>query len=184
MTFQLEPTSTLPVDGTDGTLVGRVWRSDVDGPSVIALRADGCYDVSDTFPTVRDVGEARNPAAAIAGSKGERIGDIESILANTPEHSRDPAKPYLLAPVDLQSVKAAGVTFATSLLERVIEEQARGEPQRAAAIRAEVEAAIAGGMWSQYLATVGILRSSVWNNPEPEVVLVVNSSGEIVGATA
>ena len=70
MTFQLEPTSTLPVDGTDGTLVGRVWRSDVDGPSVIALRADGCFDVSDSFPTVRDVGEARNPAAAIAGSKG------------------------------------------------------------------------------------------------------------------
>jgi fumarylacetoacetate (FAA) hydrolase family protein len=51
---------------------------------------------------VRDVGEARNPAAAVAGPKGERIGDIESILANTPEHSRDPAKPYLLAPIDLQ----------------------------------------------------------------------------------
>jgi len=228
MTFQLDPTATLPADGTDGTLVGRLWRPVVEGPSVIVLRADGCYDVSRAFPTVRDVCEARNPAAAVAGAKGERIGDIKSILANTPEHSRDPAKPYLLAPIDLQAVKAAGVTFATSLLERVIEEQARGEPERAAAIRAEVEAAIAGavdslrpgsaeaaalkqlliakGMWSQYLevgigpdaeiftksqpmscvgsgATVGILRSSVWNNPEPEVVLVVNSSGEIVGAT-
>ncbi len=228
MNFQLDPTETLPADGTEGTLVGRLWRPVVEGPSVIALRADGCYDVSRAFPTVRDVCEARNPAAAITGVKGERIGDIKSILANTPEHSRDPAKPYLLAPIDLQAVKAAGVTFAISLLERVIEEQAHGEPQRAAAVRVEVEAAIAGaveslrpgspeaaalkqlliakGMWSQYLevgigpdaeiftksqpmscvgsgAAVGILRSSVWNNPEPEVVLVIHSRGEIVGAT-
>lgn len=184
--------------------------------------------MSHAFPTVRDLCEARNPAAAIAVAKGERIGDIKSILANTSEHSRDPSKAYLLVPIDLQAVKAAGVTFAASLLERVIEEQARGEPQRAAAVRIEVEAAIAGavgslkpgspeaaalkqlliakGMWSQYLevgigsdaeiftksqpmsgvgsgAAVGILRSSVWNNPEPEIVLVVNSRGEIVGAT-
>ena len=228
MTFQLDPTATLPTDGTNGTLLGRVWRPDVEGPSMVALRADGCYDVSRAFPTVRDLCEARSPAAAIASAKGERIGDIKSILANTPEHFRDPAKPYLLAPIDLQAVKAAGVTFATSLLERVIEEQARGEPQRAAALRVEVEVAIAGvvgslkpgspeaaalkqlliakGMWSQYLevgigpdaeiftksqpmscvglgAAVGILRSSVWNNPEPEIVLVVNSRGKIVGAT-
>jgi hypothetical protein len=177
MTFQLDPTTTLPTDGTSGTLLGRVWRPDVEGPSVIALRPDGCYDVSHAFPTVRDLCEARNPAAAIAVAKGERIGDIKSILANTPEHSRDPSKAYLLTPIDLQAVKAAGVTFATSLLERVIEEQARGEPQRAAAVRVEVEAAIAGavgslkpgspeaaalkqlliakGMWSQYLE-VGI----------------------------
>src|SRR5208282_5416656 len=125
MTFQLDPTATLPADGTDGTLVGRLWRPDLKGPSVVALRADGCYDVSRAFPTVRDLCEAPSPAAAIAGSKGERIGDIGPILANTPEHSRDPSKAYLLAPIDLQAVKAAGVTFATSLLERVIEEQAR-----------------------------------------------------------
>ena len=144
MTFQLDPTATLPTDGTDGTLVGRVWRPDVEGPSIIALRADECYDVSRAFPTVRDLCEAHSPAAAIASAKGERIGGIKSVLANTPEHSRDPAKPFLLAPIDLQAVKAAGVTFATSLLERVIEEQARGEPQRAAAVRVEVEVAIAG----------------------------------------
>jgi fumarylacetoacetate (FAA) hydrolase family protein len=228
MTFQLDPAATLPADGADGTLVGRIWRPEVEGPSVIAVRAGGCYDISRAFPTVRDLCEMRDPAAVIAGATGEPIGDIKSILANTPEHSRDPAKPYVLAPIDLQAVKAAGVTFATSLLERVIEEQARGEPQRAAAVRTEVEAAIAGaleslkpgspeaaalkqlligkGLWSQYLevgigpdaeiftkaqpmscvgtgAAVGILRSSVWNNPEPEVVLVVNSRGEIVGAT-
>jgi fumarylacetoacetate (FAA) hydrolase family protein len=148
MTFQLDPTATLPTDGTNGTLVGRVWRHDVEGPSIIALRADECYDVSRAFPTVRDVCEAHNPAAAIASAKRERIGDIKSILANTPEHSRDPAKPFLLAPIDLQAVKAAGVTFAASLLERVIEEQARGEPQRAAAVRVEVEATIAGAVGS------------------------------------
>ena len=78
MTFQLDPAATLPTDGTRGTLVGRVWRPDVEGPSVIALRGDGCYDVSRAFPTVRDLFEAQSPAAAIAGAKGERIGDIRA----------------------------------------------------------------------------------------------------------
>ena len=219
---------TLPVDGTAGTLVGRVWRPDVQGPSVVAVRADSVYDISRSFPTMRDLGETGDPAASVAAARGERIGTVASILVNTPEIDRDQARPWLLAPVDLQAIKAAGVTFAVSLIERVIEEQARGQPERAAAVRSEVEAAIGGaieglvpgspqamelkrllqakGLWSQYLevgigpdaeiftkaqpmsavgtgASIGVLAASTWNNPEPEIVLVVNSRGNIVGAT-
>jgi fumarylacetoacetate (FAA) hydrolase family protein len=185
-------------------------------------------DISRAFPTVRDLCEAEEPASAARAAGGERIGSVGDVLANTAEAGRDPAGAYFLAPIDLQAIKAAGVTFAISLLERVIEEQARGAPEKAAAARAEVEAALGGavanlkpgspeamqlkallqqkGLWSQYLevgigpdaeiftkappmaavgtgASIGILPVSHWNNPEPEIVLAVNSRGEIVGAT-
>lgn len=177
---------------------------------------------------MRDLCETADPAAAARAAQGERIAGLEDLLANTPEAARDPARSSLLAPIDLQAIKAAGVTFAVSLLERVIEEQARGAPEKAAAARAEVEAALGGavanlkpgsaeamqlkallqqkGLWSQYLevgigpdaeiftkappmaavgtgASIGILPASQWNNPEPEIVLAVNSRGKIVGAT-
>jgi fumarylacetoacetate (FAA) hydrolase family protein len=225
--LHLDPATTLPADGAAGTLVGRTWLPDADGPAVVAVRADGLHDVSRAFPTMRDLAEARDPAAAVAAVAGERIGALADVLANTPEDGRDPDKPWLLAPIDLQAIKAAGVTFAQSLLERVIEEQARGAPEKAAAVRAEVEGALGGavaglvpgspqaaelkrllqgkGLWSQYLevgigpdaeiftkappmaavgtgASIGILEQSTWNNPEPEVVLVVNAGGAIVGA--
>ena len=226
--LHLDPATALPSGGTAGTLVGRAWLPQVEGPAVVIVRADGIYDVTRAFPTMRDLAEARDPAAAVAAAKGERIGALADLLANTPEEGRDQTKPWLIAPVDLQAIKAAGVTFAQSLLERVIEEQARGAPERAAAVRAEVEGALGGavaglkpgspqaadlkrllqtkGLWSQYLevgigpdaeiftkappmaavgtgAPIGILAQSTWNNPEPEIVLVVNSSGAIVGAT-
>ncbi|BAT58926.1 fumarylacetoacetate FAA hydrolase family protein [Variibacter gotjawalensis] len=228
MPVSLDPKTTLPRDGLTGTLVGRVWRPDVQGPSVVVLRQDGVFDVTKAFPTMRDLCETRSPAATVQATQGERIGSFEDILANTPEHSRNNAKPWFLAPNDLQAVKAAGVTFAISLLERVIEEQARGAPEGAAAARQEVENALGGkveglkpgspeamelkkllqakGLWSQYLevgigpdaeiftkaqpmsavgtgASIGILPISTWNNPEPEIVLVVTSHGEIVGVT-
>ena len=225
--MQLSTTSTLPADSTAGTLVGRVWRPGI-GPSVVAIRHDGVFDISRTFATVRDLCESADPAAGVAAAQGEGVGDLAAILANTVEPTRDTAKPWLLAPIDLQAVKAAGVTFAISLLERVIEEQARGAPERAAAARAEVESALGGkveglkpgspqamelkkllqqkGLWSQYLEvgigpdaeiftksqvmaavgtgmSIGVLASSTWNNPEPEVVVVASSKGRIVGAT-
>lgn len=226
--MQLDPRTTLPHDHETATLIGRVWRPDLNGPSVVVLRPDGLYDITRAFPTMRDLCEAPDPAADVAAAIGERVGDIAEVLANTPEGARDASRPWLLSPVDLQAVKAAGVTFAVSLLERVIEEQARGAPERAAAARAEVEAALGGavgglrpgsaeamelkkllqakGLWSQYLevgigpdaeiftktqpmatvgtgASIGILPQSQWNNPEPEIVLVVNGAGGIVGAT-
>ena len=226
--LHLTESATLPIDGFTGTLCGRVWRPEVDGPSVVAVRADGVYDISGVFATIRDLCEATDPAAAARQASGERLGTLGEILANTPPEARDPSKPWLLAPIDLQAVKAAGVTFATSMIERVIEERARGESGAAATIRADLsrligadlstlkpgspaavrlkEALIADGAWSQYLevgigpdaeiftksqpmsavgagADAGFHSASVWNNPEPEVVLVVNSRGEIVGAS-
>jgi len=128
----------LPADGFSGALAARAWRPDQEGPAVVAVRADGVFDVSRAFPTMRDLCEAADPAKALREQKGERIGEIATILANTPPDHRDQAKPWLLAPVDLQAVKAAGVTFAVSMLERVIEERARGNPAAAAAIRTEI----------------------------------------------
>lgn len=129
----------LPEDGTRGTLVGRVWLPRVGGPAVVAVRDDGVFDVSAQFPTVSALCDHDDPAQALRASKGERIGDLDQLLANTPPDHRDRQKPWLLAPVDLQVLKAAGVTFAISMLERVIEERARGNPASAEAIRKEVE---------------------------------------------
>ena len=169
--------SLLPDDGTGGTLVGRAWLLRLNGPAVIAVRGDGVFDVTANFPTVSALCEEENPAAALRGIKGERIGDLESLAANTPPDRRDREKPWLLAPLDLQVLKAAGVTFAISMLERVIEERARGNPASADAIRKEVvrlvgddfsklkpgsaeamrlkQVRIEQGAWSQYLE-VGI----------------------------
>ncbi len=217
----------LPDDADRATLVGRVWRPDVAGPSVVAVREGSVFDVTARFPTMRDLCEAADPAAAIRATAGERLADLAGIVANTPPETRDPARPWLLAPVDLQALKAAGVTFAISMLERVIEERARGDLNAAAAIRAEVTALVGNdlarlkpgspeaarlkqvliqqGAWSQYLEVgigpdaeiftkaqpmaavgtgtdAGIHPGSSWNNPEPEVVLIVASTGAIVGA--
>ncbi|MFC6792926.1 fumarylacetoacetate hydrolase family protein [Methylobacterium komagatae] len=172
----------LPDDGCKGALVGRIWRSDVSGPSVVAIRqgSDGTvrvFDITATHRTVAELCEHEDPASALRAADGEDCGSLDAILANTPLEERDPARPWLLAPFDLQAIKAAGVTFATSMLERVIEERARGDMLAATAIRAEVkrlvgddlrqlrpgspEAAalkavlVAQGAWSQYLE-VGI----------------------------
>ena len=177
---------------------------------------------------MRDLCEQSSPASALKASRGERIGDIAEILANTDPAKRDAKKPWLLAPLDLQAIKAAGVTFAVSMLERVIEERARGDISAAAAIREQVKLLVGDdlqrlkpgseaamklkqvlmqqGAWSQYLevgigpdaevftkAQVmssigtgmagGVHAMSSWNNPEPEIVLAVNSRGDIVAAT-
>ncbi|MDQ0473599.1 fumarylacetoacetate hydrolase family protein [Labrys wisconsinensis] len=175
LTLTLE--NTLPVDGTAGTLIGRVWLPEADGPAVVVAKGETLHDITRTFPTVRDLAEARNPAQAAKAAPSEPVGTIAEILANTPAQARDPRRPWLLAPVDLQAIKAAGVTFVVSMLERVIEERARGDAGAAAAIRAEIvklvgddlarlrpgsaeatrlkEVMIAQGVWSQYLE-VGI----------------------------
>ena len=218
----------LPEDAATATLAGRVWRPDRNGPSVVTIRDGAVFDISVVSPTMRDLCECSDPSGRVRGTQGEFLGSVADLLANTPPQNRDRSKPWLLAPIDLQAIKAAGVTFAISMLERVIEERARGDLSAAAAIRAEVtrlvgddlaklrpgspEAArlkqvlIEQNAWSQYLevgigpdaeiftkaqpmAAVGTLMdagvhpASSWNNPEPEVVLVVASTGRIVGAT-
>ena len=219
----------LPDDGLAGTLVGRAWvDGSPPGPAVVALRADGVYDLSQHYPTMSTLLDTPRPAEAAQAASGRYLCSVLELLANSQPGLRDTARPWLLAPCDLQVVKAAGVTFAASLIERVIEEQARGDASRAQGLRSQVigligdsladirpgsEQAMAlkallqhKGLWSQYLEVgigpdaevftkapvlasvgtgedIGIRADSAWNNPEPEVVLAVNSRGEIVGAT-
>ncbi|MGI9511081.1 MAG: fumarylacetoacetate hydrolase family protein, partial [Geminicoccaceae bacterium] len=224
MEAMLTPEATLPADGFKGTLVGRVARS--AGPSIVAIRDDGVFDLSAITPTMTDLLDSDDPVA-IARGEGERIDAFEPILANSGHDRHDPATPHFLAPIDLQAIKAAGVTFAKSMLERVIEEQARGDAAKAYAIRGTITSVIGTdlskmvpgseaamrlkahlidqGAWSQYLevgigpdaeiftkappmaavgtgALIGIRRDSSWNNPEPELVIAANASGEIKGA--
>ena len=209
------------------TLLGRAFRPGI-GPSVVTVRDGTVVDItSRAHPTVRDITESDDPAGLTRAAEGEAIGSVDDLLANT-ETARHTDKPWLLAPVDLHAIKASGVTFVTSLMERVIEEQARGDLSKAAALRTEItevigtdlsalkpgsdqamalkETLIAKNAWSQYLevgigpdaeiftkaqplsavgpgAYVGLHPVSSWNNPEPEIVVVIASNGRIVGAT-
>jgi fumarylacetoacetate (FAA) hydrolase family protein len=128
----------LPDDAAQASLAARVWRPELAGPSVAAIRNGVVLDISAAFPTMRDLCEATDPAAALRGADGPAVGTVDALLLNTPAETRDRARPWLLAPLDLQAIKAAGVTFAVSMLERVIEERARGDMNAAGAIRREV----------------------------------------------
>ena len=211
----------LPDDGTAGSLVGRVWRRGhlrglPDGPSVVAVRSDGLHDITAAAATIADLCNAPDPTRLVRDTEGERLGTLDELRAD------------LLAPVDLQPVKAAGVTFAVSLLERLIEEHAKGDLSRAEEVRGELNSLIGADVttikpgsreaeelkktllardaWSPYLevgigpyaeiftkappmaavgygAEIGIRSDSDWNNPEPEVTLIVNAHAQIVGAT-
>jgi fumarylacetoacetate (FAA) hydrolase family protein len=211
----------LPADAADALLVGRVWSEAAGGPCPVLFSNGRLLDLSSLAPTLSALLEIEGLAQKLqnAGSLPD-LGSLDQFL--------DGAAGGLLAPADLQAIKAAGVTFADSMLERVIEEQAKGDPLRAQEIRgrlapvlgdnlkglvagsekaAEVKSLLQDmGLWSQYLevgigpdaeiftkaqpmssvgcgSAVGIHPKSDWNNPEPEVVLAVNSRGEIVGAS-
>lgn len=216
----------LPADLADALLVGRLWRAaPVLGPSVIVVRHGQVFDITKAAPTVADLLDSPDPLALARNAPGEPLGDIGALLATSLAAG---SETRLLAPCDLQPLKACGVTFAISLLERVIEEQAGGDAARAVELRAALQKSIGGdlsamkpgspaaaqlkqeligrGAWSQYMevgigvdaevfsksqamsavglgAAVGLLPDSHWNNPEPEIVLAVNSAQRIVGAT-
>jgi fumarylacetoacetate (FAA) hydrolase family protein len=226
----LDPAVGLPADHDRATLLGRAWRPDhaVPGPVVVTVREGRVLDLSAVAATVTDVLNQTDPAGFVRAAPGDDIGAAADLLANSVEATRDPSRPWLLAPFDLQALKACGVTFTVSTLERVLEEHAKGDPQRASALRAELDRTIGmelrrirpgsdeaaqlkarmstEGLWSPYLevglgpdaeiftkaqpmsavgtgADIGIHPRSVWNNPEPEVVLVAGAAGRIVGAT-
>jgi fumarylacetoacetate (FAA) hydrolase family protein len=208
---------------SDGLFVGRAWV-EKKGPCLILIRGDGALDVSSAHtPTMRDLLEIDDPAAYLRDTIGEKLCDLATLLSG----GGDAVGVRLLAPVDLQAIKACGVTFARSMLERVIEERAAGNPELAVRIREKIGAAIgkslrdikAGspeaarvktallqeGLWSPYLevgigpdaevftksqamsavghgADVGLHPISKWNNPEPEIVLAVDSKGRVKGA--
>ena len=231
MPLDLQTATSLPQDADQATLVGRLWQPGV-GPVLVAVQGDGLHDLSRLAPTMSDPLELQEPPAdavrrVLRGGQAPCIAALAEVLANSDATARNEDRPWLLAPCDLQAVKASGVTFVASLLERVIEEQARGDASKAEATRAALggvlgdnladivpgspeamkakEVLIAQGAWSQYLevgigpdaeiftkapvlssvgtgADIGIHAASVWNNPEPEVVLAVNSRGETLGA--
>ena len=219
-----------PSDRYTGTLVGRAWLAgNPGGPAVVLVRDDGVTDISRHVATTSALFDLDDPAGFVrALPPGDRFGTPDELLRNSDPAERDPSKPWCLAPIDLQAIKAAGVTFASSLLERVVEEQAKGDPTAADKVRRALvdqigvdlsqikpgsteaerlkQALVERKLWSQYLevglgpdaevftkaqplsavgfgADIGIHPKSTWNNPEPEIVVVVSSKGRIVGAT-
>jgi fumarylacetoacetate (FAA) hydrolase family protein len=123
----------LTVDAMQkGEFLGRVWREGV-GPCIVTARKGRVIDITTKArPTSRDVCEADDPAQALQMTKGEDIGALADVLSGGVKGVS------ILAPVDLQVLKAAGVTFASSMLERVIEEKARGDASLADAIRKDI----------------------------------------------
>jgi fumarylacetoacetate (FAA) hydrolase family protein len=219
----------LPDDWREATLLGRAWLPGAPaGPSPVAVRPNGdVVDLAAIEPTMSQLLARADRVALARSAPGPVIATVASLLANSGD-GNNPAQPRLLAPGDLQPIKASGVTFVQSLLERVIEEQARGDTGKAEAIRLQVTRILGSnlaavkpgspeadaikrvlveqGAWSQYLevgigpdaeiftkapvmsavgcgADIGLHPKSSWNNPEPEVVLVVTAAGETVGAT-
>ena len=221
----LTPETVLPADAPTATLVARVYEPEWHGPCVAAVRGDRVVDLTEHVPTVSDLLERQDAVALVREAAGGRTWSLAELLHATATGRRD--LPHLLAPIDLQVIKAAGVTFVRSLLERVVEERTGGDPTRAERVRARLADTVGGtvaevrpgspeaaevrrllveeGLWSPYLevgigpdpevftkapvlsavgtgAEVGVLADSVWNNPEPEAVLAVDSRGRIRGA--
>ena len=177
MTGWLDPARALPEDAERATLVGRAWLPGL-GPSLVAVEGDQVVDLSRLAPTCSELLNMERPAEALRRSGPHpRLGPVAELLANSELAARDIRRPWLLAPCDLQAVKASGVTFVASLLERVIEEQARGDATKAEGLRRAIlgvigeslhdvrpgsaeamrlkDVLIARGIWSQYLE-VGI----------------------------
>lgn len=216
----------LPTSLHNAKLVGRAWLPG-KGPSVVILRGNTLIDVTPSVVSMADFLDS-DPAQRFDGLTGEPVGDVQDLILDAAQMGYHAERPCLLAPCDFQALKACGVTFAKSMVERVIDERTSGDPARADELRerigaliggtlsnvqagsqkaAEVKAAlIAEGLWSQYLevgigpdaevftksqpmsavgygAQVGVNRISEWNNPEPEIVLAVDSQGTIRGAT-
>jgi len=216
VTFGFDPADALGPDWREGRWIGRIDRG--AGPTPVLIENGVVHDMAMIAPTVAELVSR----GTMDASAGEPIGDLDALGLSTG------GIPKLLSPIDFQCVKAAGVTFATSALERVIEEQARGDASAAASVRGRLEERIGGGLarvepgtpeaatlkaalieeglWSQYLevaigpdaeiftkapilstvgwgAEIGVRSDSTWNNPEPEVVLLVAPDGRAIGAT-
>lgn len=219
----------LPVDLHDALLVGRVWRyGHINGPCVVVVRQGEVFDITAVANTVADLFDRKDILDIARHAKGESLGDVHALIDASLHVKSGENTTRLLAPCDVQAIKACGVTFAVSLLERVIEEQAAGDATRANDLRSAIQASIGAdlsairpgslaadklkkellsrGAWSQYMEVgigadaevftksqpmsavgfgedVGLHPDSRWNNPEPEIVLAVNSHAQAVGAT-
>ena len=214
------------MDYSKGCFIGRIWDNSKNGPCLITIKDGNVYDITaKEIPTVRDLLELKDIKKYLNNVQGIKLISVEELF----ELSLKKKSEYcLLAPCDFQAIKACGVTFAKSMVERVIEERAAGDPKKAENLRNHIggligdslqniipgsekaievkNALIKEGLWSQYLevgigkdaevftkaqilssvgfgSEVGLNPISNWNNPEPEIVLAVNSKGIIKGAT-
>ena len=196
--MKLRPEDCLPEDAERAILLGRAWvPGDHPGPSPVIIRGADVVDISDTFPTMSELLNTESIESKMDDLNGTKIGVVDSLLENSAWHSRDKKHPYFLAPVDLQAVKACGVTFAQSMLERVIEERAKGDPSAAQGIRNDIkkvigldleniipgsseaeklkEVLIKKDMWSQYLE-VGIgPDAEVFTKAQPMSVMGIGA---------
>ncbi|UKA65911.1 fumarylacetoacetate hydrolase family protein [Arthrobacter sp. FW306-05-C] len=216
----------LPADADKALLVGRVWDPETGGPRVVSISGQDVFDHTAHVSTVSELMDLDDPVGLITATRESPSWDLAALIDAS--LAQDTERPHILAPVDLQVVKACGVTFVDSMIERVIEERCGGDFHQAAAVRESVLAVLgsdlasvrpgseearqvkevltAKGMWSQYLevglgadpevftkapvlssvgfgARIGIPSFSSWNNPEPELVLIVDSRGRVRGAT-
>lgn len=217
-------TAILPADAEQAVLIGRVWDPVTCGPRPVRVQGDQVFDLFHVAPTVSALLESVDVAARVQDVAVEPRWRLSELVAAS--DARDAGSAHLLAPFDLQVVKACGVTFVDSMIERVIEERSAGDRARADHVRAAIEGGLraeigmvkpgsmaaqhvkdvflAEGLWSQYLevglgpdpevftkapvlssvgygAQIGIPAFSTWNNPEPELVLAVDSRGHVQG---
>jgi fumarylacetoacetate (FAA) hydrolase family protein len=219
----------LPADVEDALLLGRVFDPEVDGPCLVTLDSGQLVDVTSAGPTMTQLLETPDLLTRVdAAKRSGRRWALEEVVAASEVRDSVQTSPTLLSPLDLHVIKAAGVTFVESMLERVVEERANGDREAAHRIRKDLGQIIGGhleslkpgsieakevkqllvdeGLWSAYLEVgigpqpevftkapvlsavglgqeIGIRSDSEWNNPEPEIVLVVNSIGRIIGVT-
>ena len=182
--------SCLPHDLRLATLVGRAWRPDpIGGPSVVVVRDGEVIDISAVAPTTADLLDRKDAVQVVRSATGDSLGSIHALLANSLAEKRDDSLPFLLAPNDVQAIKACGVTFAVSLLERVLEEHANGDASKAHEIRAELQSSmdtdlahirpgspaalrlrdemLARGTWSQYMEVGLGTDAEVFSKSQP-----------------
>ena len=192
--MKLKLDSVMPQDKESATLVGRAWLPGrPGGPSPVVLREGSLYDLSTVAATSSALLNCADPVRlvrdAIARGWARPAADATTAIENSHADRRDPSRPYLLAPCDLQAVRACGVTFVSSMVERVIEEHARGDADKAESIRRAIGEEIGAGirsvkpgspqalrlkeslikrdLWSQYLE-VGIgTDAEVFNKAQP-----------------
>ncbi len=224
--------NSIAIYEAEGVFVGRIWVPEQKGPSPVAIIAGDIYDFSKLTATSSQLLNQAHPLDFILKFYRSKwvdcLGPLEDVMMNCHPDLRNLARPLLLSPCDLQAIRACGVTFVSSMLERVIDEFARGRSSKAGDLRGSImeevgetlstirpgslsserlkDSLIKRGLWSQYLevgigpfaevfnkaqpmasvgtgSEIGIRSDSRWNNPEPELVLVLNRAGTIIGTT-